>query len=63
MQSTRAFQQPVRQLQGAAFAGPASKNDRDELVVTERCRAETLQLLTWPVVQCDVLHFDILNFS
>jgi hypothetical protein len=63
VQPTRAFQQPVRELEGAAFARPASQNDRDEFVIAERRRAETLQFLAWPIVRCDIFHFDILNLS
>ena len=63
VQPARAFQQPVRQLEGAAFAATRFQNDRDEFVVTERRRAETLQFFAWPIVRCDILHFDILNLS
>ena len=56
LEPTRAFEQPIGELQRVELTGTAAEDDRDQLVVAERRDAETFQLLAGAIVWSNVFH-------
>ena len=56
VRSVRRFEHRVGHVERAGARASMPEHDREQFVVAQSCSAETVQLLTWSIVQRDGLH-------
>ncbi len=51
------IKQAIGEIECVAVTRPSAQHDREQLVVTQARRAESFQLLAWPIVRRHIFHF------